>query len=75
MARYKTKIGTFKMPIVILAHGALGVFDEIIFVSIAIVFIGMMAVSWFKSQQLPDDEADELIITHDPSDTERFELK
>lgn len=64
------------MPIVILAHGALGAFDEIIFVSIALVFIAMMAVSWFKSQQLPDeDNADDPIVTHRPSDTERFELK
>ncbi len=62
------------MPIVILAHGSLGAFDEIIFVSIAVVFLVMMAVSWFKSQQLSDDD-DEPIVTHTPSDTERFELK
>jgi nitrogen fixation-related uncharacterized protein len=63
------------MPIVILAHGALGAFDEIIFVSIAIVFIGMMAFSWFKSQQLPDDETDEPVISQEQFDSEHFELK
>ena len=64
------------MPIVTLAHGALGAFDEIIFISVAIVFIGMMAVSWFKSQQLPDeDENETTTIKHDPSDTGHFELK
>ena len=43
------------MP-VILAHGALGPFDEIIFLSIAVVFLAMMGISWVRSQQLPDEE-------------------
>jgi len=68
------KIGQWKMPIVILAHGALGAFDEIIFISIAIVFLGMMAFSWFRSQQLSDEDDNEPIIKHDSSDTEHFEL-
>ncbi len=62
------------MPIVILAHGALGAFDEIIFVSIAIVFIGMMAFSWFRSQQLPDEYDNEPIIKHESSNKEHFKL-
>lgn len=62
------------MPLVILAHGALGAFDEIIFVSIAIIFIGMMAFSWFKSQQLPDEDGNETVIMREPSDIEHFEL-
>lgn len=43
----------------ILAHGALGAFDEIVFLGIALVFVGMMAFSWLRSQQLPaeDEEA------------------
>ena len=66
------------MPIVILAHGALGIFDEIIFVSIAIIFIGIMVVSWFRSQQLPDEGADETsggqFISREQLDPGRFEL-
>lgn len=66
------------MPIVILAHGNLGSSDEIIFISIAIVFIGIMAVSWFRSQQLPDKEvdgaSDNTIREHQQPDTEHFDL-
>ena len=37
------------MP-VILAHGALGPFDELIFGGVAVIFIVMMAISWVKSR-------------------------
>ena len=53
----------------ILAHGALGPFDEIIFFGIAIVFLGMMVVSWLRSQQIADEDP------LDPADSERFELE
>ena len=39
-----------------LAHGALGPFDEIIFVSIAIIFAVMMGISWARSQALSEEE-------------------
>jgi len=57
------------MPI-ILAHGALGAFDEIVFLCIALVFVGMMAFSWLRSQQMPaeDEEAG-------ASHAEHFELE
>ena len=57
------------MP-VILAHGALGAFDEIVFLCIALVFVGMMAFSWLRSQQMPaeDEEAG-------ASHAEHFELE
>jgi len=67
------------MPIIILAHGALGAFDEIIFVSIAVVFVGMMAFSWFRSQQLEDDLLEEdgkpKRDAVQSADTDRFELE
>ena len=44
------------MNAALLAHGALGPFDEIIFVSIAIIFAVMMGISWARSQDLPEDE-------------------
>ena len=61
------------MP-VILAHGALGPFDEIIFLGIAIVFLAMMGFSWLRSQQLPDEEIDtpEEVLEQD---AEYFELE
>ena len=61
------------MP-VILAHGALGPFDEIIFIGIAVIFLGMMGVSWLRSQELAEDEPD----SGEPStapDAEHFELE
>lgn len=69
------------MGIVILAHGALGPFDEIIFISIAVVFVVMMAVSWFRSQQLPneimDGEGNPQVdaVQSNPTDTDRFKLE
>lgn len=61
------------MP-VILAHGALGPFDEIIFLSIALVFLAMMGISWLRSQQLPDEEM-EADSESQEADKERFELE
>ena len=61
------------MP-VILAHGALGPFDEIIFIGIAVIFLGMMGVSWLRSQELEDDALD---AGEDASaaDADHFELE
>lgn len=39
---------------VLLAHGALGYWDELIFVSIAAIFIVMMGVSWVRSRGIED---------------------
>ncbi len=49
----------------ILAHGALGPFDEIIFIGVAIGFLVMMGISWLRSQQLPADEQEEPADTFD----------
>ena len=60
------------MP-VILAHGALGPFDEIIFIGIAVIFVAMMALSWFRSQAMTEDEfEDEEPLVHEG---EHFELQ
>lgn len=58
----------------ILAHGALGTFDEIIFLAIAVVFLGMMGLSWLRSQDLPDEELHEAEDAAAP-DGDRFELE
>lgn len=63
----------------ILAHGALGPFDEIIFLGIALVFLVMMAVSWLRSQQMEDELwEDDHVANSEParaSEAERFELE
>jgi len=43
------------MIVPLLAHGNLGYWDELVFISIALIFIGMMAVSWWRSRQLDAD--------------------
>jgi hypothetical protein len=35
---------------IILAHGSLGDWDEIIFISVAFIFLVMMGISWVKSR-------------------------
>lgn len=40
---------------VILAHGALGWWDEIIFFSISVIFLVMMGRSWLKSRSMEPD--------------------
>ncbi len=46
---------------VILAHGALGPYDELIFLGAAAIFLIMMGISWVKSRNTrPEfDEVDE----------------
>jgi len=52
----------------ILAHGALGAFDEIIFLGVAAIFLVMMGVSWFTSRnsaQNTDLETNDTTTTAD----------
>ncbi|MCE2489901.1 MAG: hypothetical protein J4G17_07985 [Anaerolineae bacterium] len=44
---------------VILAHGALGVWDELIFLGITVVFALIMVFSWLRSRNLADEDVDE----------------
>lgn len=41
----------------ILAHGALGAVDEIVFLTVAFIFVAMMVISWLRTRNLPPDEA------------------
>lgn len=34
----------------ITAHGALGAFDELIFLGTGLIFLGMMGLSWYRSR-------------------------
>jgi hypothetical protein len=55
---------------ILLAHGALGVWDEVIFLTIGAVFLIMMGVSWLRSRNIapePDSaESAETEATHFP---------
>lgn len=58
----------------ILAHGALGPFDELVFIGIAVVFLMMMGLSWARSQQMPADEIEGEDAAQD-RELEQFELE
>ena len=71
-----------RIPI-ILAHGALGRLDEVIFIGVAIVFFVMMDVSWIKSRSMEpllNDEEEPKPNDNEPnepantSDKDRFPL-
>ncbi|MBE0690120.1 MAG: hypothetical protein IH587_08375 [Anaerolineae bacterium] len=70
-----------QMPFVI-AHGALGGFDELIFVGVGVVFLALMAFSWWRSRNASSETHDELnakIAPHDPTTppdaADRFHLE
>jgi hypothetical protein len=59
---------------VILAHGALGWWDDLIFLGVITIFVGIMVFSWFRSRG-DDFEATDLMPPKTESDSsERFEL-
>jgi hypothetical protein len=43
---------------VILAHGELGNWDEVIFIGVAAVFLVFMGISWIRSRGAPLDKPD-----------------
>ncbi len=62
----------------ILAHGALGEWDELVFLSIAAIFLVMMGISWVRSRvstpEELDDAPEETTETSTPS-PDRFPLE
>lgn len=61
-----------------LAHGALGIWDEVIFISLAAIFLAMMGISWLRSRMDPLETLDDAPPSPAPeSETpapERFRL-
>jgi hypothetical protein len=43
----------------ILAHGAFGNWDEVVFLSVAAIFLGMMGLSWVRSRANTPTEAEQ----------------
>ena len=61
----------------ILAHGSLGEWDELIFLSIAAIFLIMMGIAWVRSRVSTPEVLEETTDTTTPSVTnneERFPL-
>jgi hypothetical protein len=59
----------------ILAHGLLGIWDEVIYVSIAGVFVAFMAISWIRSRNQPlDDEETAPSDDDQPNTPDHFRL-
>jgi hypothetical protein len=47
----------FPLPPVLLAHGALGIWDEVIFIGVIAAFVVIMVMSWLRSRSAaPHDE-------------------
>jgi uncharacterized membrane protein len=62
--------------IVILAHGALGWWDELVFLGIIVIFLGMAFVSWFRSRSMNYEEQDLMPLDNPETNTEeRYRLE
>jgi len=64
---------------VFLAHGSLDVFDELIWLTVAVAFFGMMIYAYIRSRALEDADlpavADPAAVdTTDPDSPDRFKL-
>ena len=63
----------------LLAHGALGPWDELIFLCVFVIFVIIMGISWVRSRALGDDDLDEEAATPETQDAgdvdDRFALK
>ncbi len=64
-----------------LAHGSLGVFDELIWLTVAAAFLGMMVYAYIRSRALEDsdlpddtDTSTSAVDTTNPDSPDRFKL-
>lgn len=60
-------------PPILLAHGALGPWDELIFLSVFVIFLVMMGISWARSRAIGDDDLEEAPDGPVDSDAEESE--
>jgi hypothetical protein len=40
----------------LIAHGALGPYDELVYLGVAVIFVIMMGVSWFQTRMTDYDD-------------------
>jgi len=63
--------------LILLAHGALGWYDDLIFLGIIVIFLGMMFISWFRSRGEDYEQTDLMPESSDSvhhESAERFQL-
>lgn len=59
---------------IIIAHGSLGAFDEIIFLGVGLIFLGMMGVSWLRSRNEAEFVDEETPAEPQDDTPDRFRL-
>jgi hypothetical protein len=64
-------------PPILLAHGALGIYDEVIFIGVLTIFVTMMVISWLVSRNTkPElDESEPISEPEQSVSEERFKLE
>lgn len=67
-------------PPILLAHGTLGSWDELIFLSVFVIFLIIMGVAWARSRALGDDDLEDTLeppaeSPAKPESDDRFALK
>lgn len=67
-------------PPILLAHGTLGAWDELIFLSVFVIFLIIMGVAWARSRAIGDDDLEDTAEppanpSATPESDDRFALK
>lgn len=62
-------------PPILLAHGALGIYDEVIFLGIVVLFVAMMGISWVVSRNTkPNLDSEPTTEPEQSESQDRFKL-
>lgn len=56
------------MRFFILAHGALGIWDEVIFIGVGVIFLIFMIISWIRTRAIPPEWDTTPTLPDTPSD-------
>jgi len=70
------KVNNMSIPPIV-AHGALGIFDELLFIGVAVTFLVMMGISWWMSRRNAPPEESKPLDEQSPESTtqdERYRL-
>ncbi len=60
---------------IILAHGSLGNWDEVIFLSVAAIFLIMMGISWVRSRNVKPDLGESELRANGNEPESRFPME
>ena len=62
------------MQFFVLAHGALGIWDEVIFIGVGVLFLIFMVISWIRSRAIPPQTPNNLPSETSQTDGTHFRL-